>query len=135
MARQNDQFLETGRILIQIVTLCWESKELPALREQLVSLSKKRGQPKKAQIEMVQLCMSYLSDVSLEEKGLLINCLKTVCEKKIYLEVEYARLCLAGVKLMENDSNIFEAAKIMQEVQVETYGSMDKREKLEFILY
>lgn len=23
----------------------------------------------------------------------------------------------------------------MQEVQVETYGSMDKREKLEFILY
>lgn len=28
-----------------------------------------------------------------------------------------------------------EAASILQEVQVETYGSMDKREKLEFILY
>ena len=28
-----------------------------------------------------------------------------------------------------------EAAQILQEVQVETYGSMDKREKLEFILY
>jgi hypothetical protein len=37
-------------------------------------------------------------------------------EKKIYLEVEYARLCLASVKLMENQENIDEAARIMQEV-------------------
>ena len=65
----------------------------------------------------------------------LINSLKEISDKKIYLEVEYARLCLMSVKLMENEHNINEAAKIMQEVQVETYGSMDKREKLEFILY
>lgn len=39
------------------------------------------------------------------------------------------------VKYKEDENNINEAAKILQEVQVETYGSMDKREKLEFILY
>lgn len=39
------------------------------------------------------------------------------------------------VKNKEDEQNINEAAKILQEVQVETYGSMDKREKLEFILY
>jgi 26S proteasome regulatory subunit N5 len=39
------------------------------------------------------------------------------------------------VKSKENDNDILEAAKILQEVQVETYGSMDRREKLEFILY
>lgn len=39
------------------------------------------------------------------------------------------------VKNKEDENNINEAAKILQEVQVETYGSMDKREKLEFILY
>lgn len=85
---------------------------------------------------MVQLAMTYLAGMDdPQQKITLINTLKTVAEKKIYLEVEYARLCLASVKLMENDDNIFEAARIMQEVQVETYGSMDKREKLEFILY
>jgi len=39
------------------------------------------------------------------------------------------------VKSKEDDNDIYEAANILQEVQVETYGSMDKREKLEFILY
>ena len=34
------------------------------------------------------------------------------------------------VKGKENDNDILEAAKILQEVQVETYGSMDRREKL-----
>lgn len=39
------------------------------------------------------------------------------------------------VKNKEDENDILEAASILQEVQVETYGSMDKREKLEFILY
>jgi len=39
------------------------------------------------------------------------------------------------VKHNESDEKIEEAAKIMQDVQVETYGSMDYREKIEFILY
>jgi 26S proteasome regulatory subunit N5 len=39
------------------------------------------------------------------------------------------------VKNKEDEDDIMEAANILQEVQVETYGSMDKREKLEFILY
>ena len=65
----------------------------------------------------------------------MIETLKDVCDKKIYLEVEYARCCLMMVKWNENQANIEKAANIMQEVQVETYGSMDKREKLEFILY
>ena len=39
------------------------------------------------------------------------------------------------VKHNETEENINMAAKILQDVQVETYGSMDYREKLEFILY
>lgn len=39
------------------------------------------------------------------------------------------------VKTNETNENIDEAAKILQDVQVETYGSMDTREKLEFIMY
>ncbi len=39
------------------------------------------------------------------------------------------------VQNKEDANNINDAAKILQEVQVETYGSMSRREKLEFILY
>ena len=34
----------------------------------------------------------------------------------------------------EKDGNVTEAAKIMQELQVETYGSMERKEKVEMIL-
>ena len=34
----------------------------------------------------------------------------------------------------EAEGNVSEAAKIMQELQVETYGSMERREKVELIL-
>jgi 26S proteasome regulatory subunit N5 len=51
------------------------------------------------------------------------------------MQVEYARCVLMIVKGKEDENDILEAASILQEVQVETYGSMDKREKLEFILY
>jgi 26S proteasome regulatory subunit N5 len=39
------------------------------------------------------------------------------------------------VRGKEEGAEMEEAAKLLQEVQVETYGSMDRREKLEFILY
>ena len=48
--------------------------------------------------------------------------------------MERARLTrtLAGIK--EAEGNIAEAAEVLQEVAVETFGSMDKREKAEFLL-
>ena len=39
------------------------------------------------------------------------------------------------VKYNESEANIKEAAALLQDIQVETYGSMDRREKVEFILY
>jgi 26S proteasome regulatory subunit N5 len=39
------------------------------------------------------------------------------------------------VRHKDNEKEKREAVKIMEDVQVETYGSMEKREKMEFILY
>ena len=37
--------------------------------------------------------------------------------------------------MFEEDAKIDEAAKIIQEIQIETYGSLESKEKVEFILY
>jgi 26S proteasome regulatory subunit N5 len=135
-SRLNNDYTESARLLPEIVKIAFDSKEYEKLNELLTLLAKKRGQPKKAMIDMVQLSMSFIDKLPTEEQRLsLIRTIRDVCEKKIYLEVEYARCCLLLVKQNESDNNINEAAKILQDVQVETYGSMDKREKLEFILY
>ncbi|CAG8785056.1 5339_t:CDS:2, partial [Cetraspora pellucida] len=52
----------------------------------------------------------------------------------IYVEVERARLTRLLSKIKEDDGKINEAADILQELQVETFGSMEKREKTDFIL-
>merc|ERR1712095_181221 len=64
----------------------------------------------------------------------LINTLRTVTEGKIYVEVERARLTHRLSKMKEAEGQVEEASKIMQELQVETYGSMERKEKVELIL-
>lgn len=53
---------------------------------------------------------------------------------QIYVEVERARLTHKLAQMKEEEGNITEAANIIQELQVETYGSMEKTEKVELIL-
>lgn len=84
---------------------------------------------------MVQECVTYVEKTPDKETKLkLIDTLRTVTEGKIYVEVERARLTqiLAGIK--EADGDVTGAAAIMEELQVETYGTMEKREKVELIL-
>lgn len=53
---------------------------------------------------------------------------------QIFVEVERARLTRILVNIKEKEGKIVEAAELLQELQVETYGSMEKREKTDFIL-
>ena len=84
---------------------------------------------------MVQEACTYVDEISnLEVKLKLIDTLRTVTAGKIYVEIERARLTRKLAAIRESENNIDEAATIMQELQVETYGSMEKREKIEFLL-
>lgn len=56
------------------------------------------------------------------------NCVS--CVFQIYVEVERARLTHKLALIKEKNGDITEAASIMQELQVETYGSMEKQEKV-----
>jgi 26S proteasome regulatory subunit N5 len=53
---------------------------------------------------------------------------------QIYVEVERARLTHKLAKMKEEEGNISEAADVIQELQVETYGSMEKREKVRIVV-
>ena len=64
----------------------------------------------------------------------LINTLRTFTKGKIYMENERSRLTHCLVMIHEKAGDVTEAAKIMQELQVETYGSMERKEKVEMIL-
>ncbi|ORY01231.1 PCI-domain-containing protein [Basidiobolus meristosporus CBS 931.73] len=125
----------TTRILTGIVKICYESNDWKTLNEYVVLLSKKHGQLKQAITKMVQEAMSYLDKTpDMPTKLELIDTLRNVTEGKIYVEIEKARLTRMLSKIKEDEGNVAEAADILQELQVETFGSMEKREKTDFIL-
>ena len=123
--------LSTGRVLVKVATICFEAKNWPVLNEYINLLSKRRGQLKQAVVKLVQEACTYIDKLPTKElKYELIDTLRSVTEGKIYVEVERARLTHRLAKMREEEGNIVEAANILQDLQVETYGSMDKKEKV-----
>ena len=48
----------------------------------------RRGQSKKAQIEMIQLAMTWLPTIQEPHRTRLLETIRDVCAKKIFLEVQ-----------------------------------------------
>lgn len=98
-------------------------------------MTKRRSQIKQSVTKMIQECCTYVDSIKDRETQLkFIETLRTVTAGKIYVEVERARLTLKLSHMKEAEGKTDEAANVLQELQVETYGSMEKREKVELIL-
>merc|ERR1719238_399703 len=78
--------------------------------------------------------MTWLDKQNDERKLDLITLLSEITDGKIFVEVEKARLTKMLAEIKEKGGNIEKAATLLQEVQVETFGAMERREKAEYIL-
>jgi len=125
----------TSRVLLSILSLLWESKDQTRLQETILALSKKHGQLRQATVRMVEQAMTYLDQLEGQDKLKLIETLREITEGKIYLEVQRARVTRQLVNIKENqDKDITAASDLLQDLAVETFGSMERREKTDFIL-
>lgn len=119
-----------------MIELCYEAKQIEVLVETMSGLAKKRSLVKQAVAAMIQRGLEYVLALpdDAQVKYVLIDAIREVTEGKIFVEVERARVTrlLAGIR--EGEGRIKEAAELMQELQVETFGSMEKRERIDFIL-
>lgn len=118
-----------------ILEICYGAKDWKLLNEHIILLAKRRSQLKQVVQAFVRQAMGYLADTpDKETKVELIKTLQSVTEGKIYVEIERARLTRQLATIKEADGEVDEAAEIMQEVAVETFGAMAKSEKIAFIL-
>lgn len=132
--RMSSDGISTAKLLSKICLTYYNAKEWQKLQEQIVLLSKKRGQLKRAITDMVHLAMGWLETLEKEKKLELMNTLNEVTEGKIFVEVEKARLTKMMADMKEAEGKSEEAANLLQEVQVESFGAMERREKTEYIL-
>jgi len=133
--RQASDLASTSRVLIAIVTICKDAGDWSLLNDQTLVLSKKHSQLKQAITRMVQTVMGFLDQTPDKKTKLsVIETLRTVTEGKIFVEVERARVTKILSDIRKEEGDIKAATEILCELQVETFGSMERREKVEFIL-
>lgn len=84
---------------------------------------------------MFQKCLAFVESVpDRETKEILLNSVRTNTEGKVYVEVERARATRTLAAFKEADGLCKEAFELLQEVAVETFSSMERKEKYDFIL-
>ncbi|GBG34292.1 26S proteasome non-ATPase regulatory subunit 12 [Hondaea fermentalgiana] len=134
-ARLGGDVRTVSETALVIVKLCFELEHWEELNANITLLCKRRGQYKQVQVKVIQEGAERVSKI--KDKGVklqLIETLRTVSEGKIYVEAERARLTMELSRMKEAEGDIASAADILQEEQVETYGAMNKREKLDYLL-
>ncbi|KLO20732.1 hypothetical protein SCHPADRAFT_897992 [Schizopora paradoxa] len=139
----------TTRLATTVMELCYEARDYPLLNSNISVLSKKHGQLKAVVQEMVEKAMGWLDEIRQKEgveKWLeLVETLRQVTEGKIFLETPRARVTRSLSLYHESQADaadspekkqksIETASELMSDLQVETYSSMERREKTEFLL-
>ncbi|GMH03892.1 hypothetical protein Nepgr_005731 [Nepenthes gracilis] len=124
-----------GNLEAQIEVLLNVEKQMRLAGDVAGTRKARRGQLKQAVTAMVQQAMQYIDQTpDLETRIELTKTLNSVSAGKIYVEIERARLTKKLAKIKEEQGQIAEAADLMQEIAVETFGAMAKTEKIAFIL-
>jgi len=130
----------TTTVASAILDACWECKDFKALNENISVLTKRRAQLQKVVESVIQHGARLVKEIDTSKsegeatQRELIETLRTVSSGKMFVELERAQLTQLLASMDERAGRVKEAADILQEIQVETIGSMPAQEKVEYLL-
>jgi 26S proteasome regulatory subunit N5 len=100
-------------------------------------LTQRKNQSRESIIAMVKYCINEILPnlKTQKESSDLLNTLIRVTEGKIFVEYEYSQAIrkMTEMHIMNNEKE--EAAKLIQDVQIEAFGSLESEYKIEYILF
>ncbi|GFE55210.1 26S proteasome subunit [Babesia ovis] len=124
-----------SRICKFILQLLYDIRDFPNLIYYLVLLSRKRGQLKATITAMVNYARGWINEITdMDAKMNLINTLSHITLGKMFLEVQRAELAYTLTKIREEAGEIEEAANVMHNIEVETFGVLPKKDKVRYLL-
>lgn len=139
--RQSSDLASSKRVLNKIVTALVDNNDWEYLNDLITILSKKHGQLKSSIQAFIKDVIDNLDKLDennkqqLELKMKLIETIRTVTDKKIFVEVERAIVSRQLAKIYLNKLNdLDKAVEILCDLQVETYSLMPFSDKIEYIL-
>ncbi|MDC6271346.1 PCI domain-containing protein [Acetobacter pasteurianus] len=138
--RQSSDLASSKRVLNKIVTTLVQNGDWEYLNDLITTLSKKHGQLKSSIQAFIQDVIKLLDELNnlhsheLETKIKLIETIRTVTDKKIFVEVERAIVSRQLAEIYLNQKNdLDKAVDILCDLQVETYSLMPFSDKIDYI--
>ena len=136
-ARLENELEKNRAICKQILSVVQNRNDFPNYLRLFEYLTQRRNQGRECIISMVK---NSLNDVlpNLKNNKDSSDLLKTVIkvtEGKIFVEFEYSQAIRKMTEIYLMNKQIDEAAKLVQDVQIETFGSLDNKYKVDYILF
>ena len=100
-------------------------------------LTQRRNQSRESIISMVKHSMNEILPNLKNSKDStdLLNTIIRVTEGKIFVEYEYSQAIRKMTEIHLKNNEINEAAKLIQDVQIEAFGSLESEYKIDYILF
>ena len=100
-------------------------------------LTQRRNQSRESIISMVKHSMNEILPNLKNNKDStdLLNTIIRVTEGKIFVEYEYSQAIRKMTEIHLKNNEIDEAAKLIQDVQIEAFGSLESDYKIDYILF
>lgn len=114
----------------------YERKDYESMRSLLIALNKKRSQSREAITSIVKFALNEVYPTLNEEEQIkLLKTLVEITEGRIFVEYEYSVAIRRLTEIHLKRGDIEEAAKLIQDIQIETFGSLERGYKVDYILF
>ena len=135
--RLENEFEKNRNICKNILSIVHNRNDFPNFLRLFEYLTQRRNQSRESIISMVKNCLNEVLPSLKNNKDCsdLLQTIIKVTEGKIFVEYEYSQAIrkMAEIHLMNNEIN--EAAKLIQDVQIEAFGSLENKYKVDYILF
>lgn len=133
--RQASDLASSKRIMVKLADLLADKKDWDLIKENIIILSKKHAQLKESIRVLIQQVIKHLDEIEdLDTEIDIIETIRTVTENKIFVELERARVTKTLSDILLNQKHdLDKACEVLCDLQVETYGSMELEERIQFI--
>ena len=135
-ARLDDDFIKSNQLCQTLVKTLYERGDFSNYLKVMEYLAQRKNQSREAIISIVKYALNDILPLQPKEKQVdLLTTVISITEGKIFVEQEYSEAVKKMADILINDGELAKAAKLVQDVQIEAFGSLDRKYKTQYILY
>lgn len=122
---------------VRILRLVWTKFGIDFVPQIFLSVSKKRNQSQKSQTTMIKFLLDEIyPNIILDNQRIsLLKSVIEVTEGKIFVEFEFSKAIRILTEIYLNLNQLEDAIKLIQDIQIETFSSLERVYKVEYILF